>query len=159
MLLVKTKIAPSEIHGLGLFADQDIEIGQEVWRYHEETSQIYALNSFLSLCEELPFEKIQYFLSYSYLRGNRVFYLSDNTKFINHDANAANLFLESDYSEKASRDIKCGEELLENYMLSYDLLDFFNLSGLYELENKIDLLEFLRRSYVDNQNIHQRVAS
>ena len=33
MLLVKTHIAPSQIHNLGLFADEFIPAGTEVWRF------------------------------------------------------------------------------------------------------------------------------
>lgn len=33
MLFVKTKIAPSNIHGIGLFADQFISKGALVWKF------------------------------------------------------------------------------------------------------------------------------
>ena len=33
MLLVKTRLAPSTIHGIGLFADEFIPKGTEVWKF------------------------------------------------------------------------------------------------------------------------------
>lgn len=35
MILVPTRIAPSPIHGLGLFATQVIWEGTVVWEYHD----------------------------------------------------------------------------------------------------------------------------
>lgn len=48
MLLIKTKLRPSNIHGLGLFADENICSGQEVWRFQDGLDMILPLKIFES---------------------------------------------------------------------------------------------------------------
>jgi hypothetical protein len=42
MLLVKTSIRPSTIHGLGCFAAQFIQKGTEVWAFHPPFDVVYT---------------------------------------------------------------------------------------------------------------------
>lgn len=142
MLLVKTVLNNSNIHGIGLFADQDISKGETIWKLHPSTCSIFSYQEFLSLCKSIPLVGITNFLQYSYLKNNQVYYLSDNSKFINHSLDA-NIGFSSDCKEVALRDISKGEELLENYIQSYDVNDFFMQEHLFELQSKKKVLKSL----------------
>jgi len=89
-----------------------------------------------------------------YKRGGSYFYLSDNTRFINHSETGYNVSLIDDSTEVALRDIERGDELLENYYLLYDTDDPFVL----EMQD-IEVDKFLamkareRKRYVKGQNI------
>jgi hypothetical protein len=67
---------------------------------------------------------LHHLLNSSYKRGGRYFYLTDNSRFINH-SEFANITFADDYTEVSMRDIMADEEILENYFLSYDASDFF----------------------------------
>lgn len=142
MLLVKTVLNNSQIHGIGLFADQDICKGETIWKFHPSTCTIFSYQEFLSLCNSIPLVGITNFLQYSYLKNNQVYYLSDNSKFINHSLEA-NIGFSNDYKEIALRDITKGEELLENYIQSYDENDFFMQEHLFQIQNKKKILKSL----------------
>jgi hypothetical protein len=124
MLTVKTYLAPSAIHGIGLFAAETIPANSKVWQYSEYVDKIYSEELFLQLCQNVNLFTLQHMLTSSYKRGGRYFYLTDNTRFINHSVQA-NIAFEDDYSEIALRQINAHEEILENYLLSYDPSDFF----------------------------------
>lgn len=125
MLTIKTYLAPSAIHGIGLFAAEDIPVRTQVWRFNPLMDKIYSEQTFLKICRQSPEYSLKHFLNSSYRRGGRYFYLTDNARFINHAAETANIAFRDDYSEVTLRQIMAGEELLENYQLSYDNNDFF----------------------------------
>ena len=58
------------------------------------------------------------------IRSYYDFYLTDNSRFINHSEQANIAFID-DYTEVSLRKINSEEEILENYLLSYDASDFF----------------------------------
>ncbi|HEY9586021.1 MAG TPA: hypothetical protein VJJ27_00060 [Candidatus Paceibacterota bacterium] len=49
MLLIKTKVKSSKIHGLGLFADQFIPEGTEIWRFTPGFDQKFTGEQLLAL--------------------------------------------------------------------------------------------------------------
>ena len=124
MLTVKTYLAPSAIHGIGLFAAESIPVNTVVWQYSEYVDKIYSGELFLHLCQNVNLCTLQHILASSYKRGGRYFYLTDNSRFINH-SEQPNLAFKDDYSEVSLREINAHEEILENYLLSYDSSDFF----------------------------------
>jgi hypothetical protein len=70
MLLVKTKIGPSEIEGIGCFADEFIPEGTAIWCFQEG----FDLNIPRDEVEKLsPSGKYQ-FLKYSYLTGSEIYW-------------------------------------------------------------------------------------
>ncbi len=112
MLMVKTKIAPSKIAGIGLFADQFIPKGTIVWKYQ---------SGFDLLLSEEDVEKLsdpakQQFYNYSYLDKKHGKYMlcSDDARFFNHSDNFNCDERENDITT-AIRDIEKGEELTVNY--------------------------------------------
>jgi len=117
MLLVKTIIKPSSIHGIGLFADQDILKGTVIWKFSPGLDLEINHLDFEKLNQ---YEKdiILFFGFHSKKTGN--YHLSfDNVRFINHSANG-NISIETkindiEYPLIANIDIKKGDELTQNY--------------------------------------------
>lgn len=114
MLLVSTRIGPSSIHGLGLFAAEPIPQGTKVWAFHAALDLVVPERE----VAVLPPVAVSYFRNYAYrpLADEGVWYLNgDYAKFMNH-ATAPNL-TEIDGCNVAVRDIAEGEELTCDYFL------------------------------------------
>ncbi len=125
MLIVETYLAPSQVHGIGLFAAQDIPAHSVVWKFKDFIDTVLPPERFLRLCREVDNFTLQHLMNSTYRRNSQYFYLTDNARFINHSPDNRNITFVDDYTEIALRDIKQGEELLEDYSLSYDESDFF----------------------------------
>ena len=131
MLTINTYLAPSPVHGIGLFAAEYIQAGSPVWKFNRYIDKIFKREVFLDICNRLDSCSLHHLLNSSYARGGRYFYLTDNARFINHSEKSDNICFADDYMEIALRDIQPHEELLENYLQAYDKSDFF----FYELQN------------------------
>ena len=125
MLVVNSYLAPSTVHGIGLFAAEPIAAGSVVWKFNRHIDKIFKKEIFLAICKEVDLCSLRHLLNSSYKRGDRYFYLTDNARFINHSTEHDNVAFTDDFTEVAHRDIGAGEELLENYLLAYDESDFF----------------------------------
>lgn len=118
MLLVKTHIAISPIHNFGLFADESISAGTEVWRFTPGYDLELSIEEIETHREYLR----KFFDHYGYLdfNLNRYILCFDNARFINH-SNDPNI--RTDYSRArhgvdiAIRDIEEGEEITTDYRL------------------------------------------
>ena len=82
MLLVKTKIAPSPINGIGLFADQFIQKGTIIWKFQPG----FDLKINTAELNVLSEPAKQQFLKYAYLNKHTSKYVLcfDDERFINH---------------------------------------------------------------------------
>lgn len=110
MLLVDTYIAPSSIHGIGLFANQDIPADITVWQY----SWLVIGQDAKELHRHDPL--IQHFVkTYGWLQNGSWYVAIDNARFINHAGPHANLKTDGPNFLIAVRDIRKGEELTEDY--------------------------------------------
>ena len=105
------------VHGLGLFADQDITKGTQIWKFSPGLDLEITSTDFEKLSQyEKNFINFYGFLS----RKTNNYHLSfDNVRFINH-SKEGNITVDMsvddvEYPLVASRDIKSGEELLQNY--------------------------------------------
>ena len=111
MLLVKTYIAVSSVHGVGLFAAEPIPKATVIWRFDERIDRRFTKKE----REDLP-ELTRTFLarfSYPETPGSDVYLLDgDHARFMNH-SDVPNTDCETDTI--ALRDIAAGEELLCNY--------------------------------------------
>jgi len=125
MLTVKTYLAPSSVHGIGLFAAENIPAQDVVWKFNDHVDKQYSHEHFLRVCDDLNECTLKHILNSSYRRGDSYFYLTDNARFINHSVIQKNIIFVDDYTEIAIRDISAHEELFEDYNLSYDPADFF----------------------------------
>jgi SET domain-containing protein len=126
MLLVKTAVRPSSIAGMGLFADQDLKKGDIVWKFTPETCVVITQEQFQMLVNSFhktERELIKYYLIYTYYQKalNGVVFCVDDGRFVNH-SDQPNMGHPHHFSPEiawqysvALRDIKKGEELMENY--------------------------------------------
>lgn len=116
MLSVKTKIGPSNIHGFGLFADQNILKGEIVWQHDEFFDQHISEKKFLMMSEYVQ----QYIKRYGHKDMHHSIYIlcGDNARFTNHSYKP-NVEMITPNISIANRDIKIGEEITEDYR-TYD---------------------------------------
>ncbi|MDR3615003.1 MAG: SET domain-containing protein [Candidatus Obscuribacterales bacterium] len=118
MMLVKTKLGPSSIHGIGLFADQFIAAGTATWRFIPG----FDIQKNATEIEVLSLPAREWFKQYAYLDFHvNVFVLcADDARFMNHSNNPN---VRPDYEQDpfgldiAACDIQIGEELTTNYTL------------------------------------------
>ena len=80
MLLVKTKIGTSKIHGIGLFADQDISKGTIVWSFDPLIDKTLT-NSEI---ESLPDFMKEFIDTYSFFDKGKHILCGDFGMFVNH---------------------------------------------------------------------------
>ncbi|MEK7613128.1 MAG: SET domain-containing protein-lysine N-methyltransferase, partial [Patescibacteria group bacterium] len=73
MLLVKTRIGPSKIHGIGLFAAEFIPQGAEVWRF----------SAMIDRADD-PTQDPSLHYAYTSKQTGRVILPGDDAKYINH---------------------------------------------------------------------------
>lgn len=139
MLLVKTKIKESKIHGIGLFADQFIQKGTEVWRFTPGFDRHFTREQILDFPDLIQI----FFCTYSSLSTKSNLYLlcADYGNFFNHSEDSNCLSQHVDGEEEvvtiAIRDIEKGEEITDNYSSFEDQKGKENL--LYELAEKFQL--------------------
>lgn len=116
MLLVPTRLAPSTIHRLGVFAVAPIGKGMPVWRFAPGLDMEFAPE----IVPTLPEHVRTFFAHYGYLDRNvgRIVLCFDDARFVNHsDApNVATDYARDPYGlDVALRDIAAGEEITMNY--------------------------------------------
>jgi len=116
MLLVPTRLAPSPIHGLGVFAVAPIRQGTAVWRFARGLDMEFSPD----ILPTLPPHVQEFFAHYGYLDRNvqRIILCFDDARFVNHSAtpNVATDYARDRYGlDVALRDIAAGEEITMNY--------------------------------------------
>lgn len=116
MVLVKTYLGPSPIHGLGVFADEFVPQGTKIWQLTPGLDLEWCYLDFISL----PLAAREYILHWGYKDPESQMYrLSfDNDRFMNWSL-TPNVVGNSNETF-AARDIDKGEEL--TYPYSEDLL-------------------------------------
>ncbi|MFH0846093.1 MAG: SET domain-containing protein [Patescibacteria group bacterium] len=130
MLIKKTEIKISDIHGLGLFAKEDIKKGEVVI---EKTTEGLDLSLTEGEFSKLKKHEQDYIKHYGFkFKLTGTYYLTfDNTRFINHSGDGNITLNEKDITVVAKRDIKNGEEITQNY-------NEFDLLSLEEKQNEKD---------------------
>ncbi|MEI6789744.1 MAG: SET domain-containing protein-lysine N-methyltransferase [Myxococcaceae bacterium] len=117
MLLVKTKIGPSRINGIGLFADQFIPQGLLTWKLTHGLDLKYPPQDLERLHEIARLT----FLKHAYLSTRTGLYVlcSDDARFFNHsyEPNIGDTDCKDsdEGADLALRDIVPGEELTCDY--------------------------------------------
>lgn len=122
MLLIPTRLAPSNIHGLGVFATEPVAKGTPVWRFVKGFDMEYEPK----ILDTLPEHVRTFFSHYGYVDRhlNRIIMCIDDGRFVNHSSTPN---LDTDYSQDphgldvALRDIAAGEELTMDYGKFEDL--------------------------------------
>lgn len=108
MLIIPYRIRKSSIHGLGVFAAEDIPKGTIVWKYQEPMDErVYNTKN-----------RNQFSLTYGYITSgtNYVEIPGDGAIFINH-SKLNNITVDPQNNDNmiSNRIINEGEEILENY--------------------------------------------
>lgn len=109
MLVVNTAVAPSEIHGVGLFSKEFISSGSLIWQWHENIDQEISTD----VVGALPPACQETFKRYGWVENGKYILCIDNEKFINHSDNPNCVFI-GDIAV-ASRDIQIDEEITQDY--------------------------------------------
>ena len=115
MLLVKTYLAPSRIHGIGLYAGQPILSGTVVWRLHPAID-LELTGADLAALSVPAREQIRRYTYLDLVRGTHIL-CGDDARFFNHsDHPNCHDFPDADGGTTvAARDIGEGEELTSDY--------------------------------------------
>lgn len=117
MLLVKTLMKESSIHGMGLFADQFIPEGTATWRFGPGIDRAIHPDR----VEQMPEVSREWFVTYAYLDIRTGLYVlcADDARYMNHSDEPN---VRGDYDldpvfgvDVAARDIQAGEELTCDY--------------------------------------------
>lgn len=109
MLLVKTYLDKSQIHGIGVFAGEFIRKGTKIWRFVEGYDRFYSPKEFA----RLPKAARDFLKSYGYRVDGEVLLTVDNDRHINH-SDAPNTYLRNGYAI-ARRNIRKGTEITNDY--------------------------------------------
>lgn len=120
MLLIRTKVLPSLIHGVGCFTCDAVKAGAAVWELNPVVDVAFSAAQILAMPKAFQLFLAQYA---SKDRGlDRYVFCTDNARFFNHAA-APNLKHSANSSAEkifASRDIAPGEELTVDYQFVDD---------------------------------------
>ena len=122
MLLVKTKLKLSKIHGIGLFADENIKKGQIVWKKNKNCSYvIFSEKEWRELKRKTSPESFKQIRNYTYKynRDGKYYCCLDDTRFMNHSSKP-NIVENKLGNDIALRNIKKGEEILIDYETFFD---------------------------------------
>lgn len=115
MLLIKAYLAKSKIHGIGLFAGQDIKSGTVIYKTSPGLDLELSEEQFKKI-DDASKRLIQHYGYQS--KENKKWHLAfDNIRFCNH-SEKNNLTKSKIYGTDhliATKNIKKGEELLQNY--------------------------------------------
>lgn len=109
MLLVRTSVAPSTIHGIGLFAVDPIPAGTVWWRFDLAVDRTIPAK-LLPLMSQTFRDHVE---RYGFLSDGFWTLCGDNAIFVNHSDNPPSLHEEN--VSIAYRGIACGEEITEDY--------------------------------------------
>lgn len=143
MMLVKTQVKESKIHGLGLFADEFIPKGTEIWKFTPGFDQKFTKEQILAFPELLQI----YIYKYAWKSDKSKLYClsSDGGKYFNHSEDPNVLSEYRDNEEEvvtvAIKDIQIGKEILDNYSSFESDQDTDNV--LVEIANKYQLTDEL----------------
>lgn len=112
MLLVATYLGKSDIHGLGLFAAEQIRKGQLIWEYREPFDRRFPAEYVM----RLPVIAQRHVLHFcAQLRDGSFLVTGDNDRFWNHSESPNCLTDKTATRTIALRDIWPDEELTEDY--------------------------------------------
>ncbi|TSC60821.1 MAG: Nuclear protein SET [Candidatus Peregrinibacteria bacterium Greene0416_62] len=113
MLLCKTTLGKSPIHGIGVFAAHDIPKGMVIWEFTRGIDQEIPAASI----EKLPALAQACIRKYAYRKPDSDIYVlcGDDTRFFNHSEEPTVISSSEDGPDIAVRDIRTGEELTIDY--------------------------------------------
>lgn len=111
MLMVKTYLGKSKIHGFGVFAGEPIRKGQRVWRFVHGFDRIYSHRQFA----KLPKPAQEFIQFHGYGVDDEILLTVDNDRHMNHSENANTDWYRGHIV--ATRNIAKDAEITNNYRL------------------------------------------
>jgi SET domain-containing protein len=109
MLLVRTYLDKSSIHGIGLFATEDIKAGTQIYYLDHNLVKKFP-EMYVNTSDKVEKE---FFNTYAWKKDNYYYLSLDNDRFMNH-SEYPNTY-ETEYATFAKVDIMAGEEITCNY--------------------------------------------
>jgi SET domain-containing protein len=109
MLLVKTYLDKSPIHGMGVFAGEFIRKGTKIWRFVEGFDRCYSPKQFA----RLPKPARDFLQTHGYRVDGEILFTVDNDRHMNH-SDKPNTYLKSGYAI-ARCNIRKGQEITNDY--------------------------------------------
>jgi len=109
MLLVKTYLGKSRIHGLGVFAGQFIRKGTKIWCFVEGYDRAWSPNDFA----RLPKAARDFIRHHGYHVDGEILLTIDHDRHMNH-SDRPNTYLKNGYAI-ARHNIRKGEEITNDY--------------------------------------------
>lgn len=121
MLLIRTEIRPSKIHGFGCFSLEKVNKYQILWVFDPRIDTRFEVSEMYSLPDAMK-EFVKIYGYQEIVNGIEVVtFCGDNAKYINHSETPNGITSPENYElEIAGMDINIGEEITSNYR-SYDL--------------------------------------
>ncbi|HTT47860.1 MAG TPA: SET domain-containing protein [Pseudolabrys sp.] len=109
MLLIKTYLDKSPIHGIGVYAGETIRKGAKIWRF------VYGFDRFYNrrTLAKLPKQAKNYIKLHGYQWGKEILLSMDYDGFMNHSDNA-NTYFHNGYVVARCR-IRKGTEITNDY--------------------------------------------
>jgi SET domain-containing protein len=114
MMMVRTELRPSPIHGLGVFLLEPVKAGGLIWRFDARIDRVYAADEIASL----PAHVQAYLHVYSTFHESTGLYVlcGDNGRFFNHSETPSTVSNAISFGEDhAARDLAVGDELTSDY--------------------------------------------
>lgn len=110
-MIVKNYVAASKVHGVGLFAGENIDKDEIIYVFHPEVDVVMKMERIESLGQEFA----RFMRMYAFCEANtrEVIISIDNSKFMNH-CESPNTMWTYTYGW-AARNIREGEELTCDY--------------------------------------------
>ena len=116
MLRIKTYLDKSSLHGIGIFAGEDVPAGTVIWQFNPLVDLEFSPEKWTIMRRELCAPSFQEVEKYSYKEKDRIIVCLDNAQFMNHDNKWYNVKNSADGNDMiARRAIAAGEELVCNY--------------------------------------------
>ena len=109
MLLIKTYLDKSPMHGLGVFAGEFIRKCAKIWRFVEGFDRFYSPKEFA----RLPKPARDYIRQHGYRVDGEILLTVDHDHHMNH-SDEPNTLLRNGYAV-ARRNIRKGEEITNDY--------------------------------------------
>lgn len=115
MLLIRTYVAPSSIHGNGVFTAEAIEAGAVVWRFDEKVDPVYPASAAETGSEPLRSLLKRHAYPHHAL-PDKIILDGDDCRYMNHSADPNVDFSRDPSQGFARRDIAAGTELTCDYI-------------------------------------------
>lgn len=116
MILIRTRVAPSKIHGMGLFTVESVAKGTPLWRFEPGFDRAFSPEQFAALPPRAQ-DHARWFSYVSKADGHRIL-SGDHSCFMNHAASPNTGALpdaQLPIITVALRDLAAGEEITCDY--------------------------------------------